>query len=134
MQTTWWCLPSLEKRSQLTRFKSTSAFVSFILVRFSYQRLCDVVAQLHWYPLLFVPDLLDPNYIEKVAPDKVISAAKGEEEVFAAGSAIGSSLKQLAERRTDIFGVGLEETQIGKKVFSLWNFYVKSELRSIGLA
>jgi splicing factor 3A subunit 1 len=51
-----------------------------------------------------------------VAPDKVISAAKGDEEVFAGGSSIGSSLKMLAERRTDIFGVGLEETQIGKKV------------------
>ena len=40
----------------------------------------------------------------------------GEEEVFAPGSAIDSNLKQLAERRTDIFGIGTEETQIGKKV------------------
>ena len=39
-----------------------------------------------------------------------------EEEVFAPGSAIDSNLKQLAERRTDIFGIGTEETQIGKKV------------------
>ena len=39
-----------------------------------------------------------------------------QEEVFAPGSAIDSNLKQLAERRTDIFGIGTEETQIGKKV------------------
>lgn len=32
------------------------------------------------------------------------------------GSAIEASLKQLAERRTDIFGVGNEETAIGKKI------------------
>ena len=41
-----------------------------------------------------------------------------QEEVFAAGSAIDSSLKQLAERRTDIFGYGTEEKQIGQKVGS----------------
>lgn len=35
---------------------------------------------------------------------------------FSAGSAIEASLKQLAERRTDIFGVGDEETAIGKKI------------------
>lgn len=29
---------------------------------------------------------------------------------------IGSSLKQLVERRTDIFGVGDEEIVIGKKI------------------
>lgn len=32
------------------------------------------------------------------------------------GFAIDASLKQLAERRTDIFGVGDEETAIGKKI------------------
>ena len=32
------------------------------------------------------------------------------------GMSIGSSLKQLAERRTDIFGAGDEETVIGKKI------------------
>ena len=35
---------------------------------------------------------------------------------YLAGSAIEASLKQLAERRTDIFGVGDEETAIGKKI------------------
>lgn len=35
---------------------------------------------------------------------------------FFTGSAIDASLKLLAERRTDIFGVGNEETAIGKKI------------------
>ena len=39
-----------------------------------------------------------------------------QERVFAPGSSIGSQLSKLAERRTDIFGSGAEETQIGKKV------------------
>ena len=46
---------------------------------------------------------------------------KEQEEVYAHGGSIESSLKQLAERRTDIFGVGVEETQIGKKLFNDWN-------------
>lgn len=36
--------------------------------------------------------------------------------VYCSGAAIEASLKQLAERRTDIFGVGVEETAIGKKI------------------
>lgn len=36
--------------------------------------------------------------------------------MYAVGTAIEASLKQLAERRTDIFGVGDEETVIGKKL------------------
>lgn len=39
-----------------------------------------------------------------------------QEEVFPGGSAIETTLKKMAERRTDIFGVGGEETQIGKKI------------------
>ena len=39
-----------------------------------------------------------------------------QDAVYAAGSSIEASLKRLSERRTDIFGVGIEETQIGKKV------------------
>lgn len=35
---------------------------------------------------------------------------------YCSGAAIEASLKQLAERRTDIFGVGVEETAIGKKI------------------
>ena len=106
--TTWWSLHSLGRRSLLTRFKSTSESVSIML------SVCSNI--IIFFPPCLSQDLLDPDYIAKVAPDKLISAAKGEEEVFAAGSSIGSSLKQLAERRTDIFGAGTEETQIGKKV------------------
>lgn len=43
--------------------------------------------------------------------------------MYAQGSAIGDQLKHLAERRTDIFGSGAEETQIGKKVYT--HFYVQ---------
>ncbi|CAI6348140.1 unnamed protein product [Macrosiphum euphorbiae] len=39
-----------------------------------------------------------------------------QDSVYAPGAAIEASLKQLAERRTDIFGVGVEETAIGKKI------------------
>ena len=42
-----------------------------------------------------------------------------EDAVFAPGKAIESSLKNLAERRTDIFGVGedaAQEAEIGKKL------------------
>merc|ERR1719312_1461834 len=61
--------------------------------------------------------LLDPRWIEE--RDKHISAKANEEVVFAHGQNIESSLKQLAERRTDIFGVGEEaaqETTIGRKM------------------
>ncbi|MBO8666575.1 hypothetical protein INO76_16230, partial [Staphylococcus aureus] len=45
-----------------------------------------------------------------------ISDKMNQESVYAPGAAIEASLKQLAERRTDIFGVGVEETAIGKKI------------------
>jgi splicing factor 3A subunit 1 len=63
--------------------------------------------------------LLDPSWHEK--RDRSMPA-KRDEEVYAPGASIGSSLRQLAERRTDIFGVGVEETQIGKKVSQQWCF------------
>ena len=47
--------------------------------------------------------------------DKHIEKVR-EENVYAPGNAIEASLKQLAERRTDIFGVGDEEAAIGKKL------------------
>uniref|UniRef100_H2YW41 Ubiquitin-like domain-containing protein n=1 Tax=Ciona savignyi TaxID=51511 RepID=H2YW41_CIOSA len=56
--------------------------------------------------------LLDPNW--KELKKKQIAEKQQEEEVFAAGSDIEASLRGLAERRTDIFGV--EETGIGQKV------------------
>lgn len=58
--------------------------------------------------------LLDPKWIEE--RNRALRDKTEQEEVFAPGSAIETSLKQLAERRTDIFGIGIEETQIGKKV------------------
>lgn len=58
--------------------------------------------------------LLDPRWVEQ--RDRSVQEKLQQEEVYAAGSAIESSLKQFAERRTDIFGVGVEETAIGKKI------------------
>ncbi len=61
--------------------------------------------------------LLDPRWVEE--RDKQITARASEEVVFAPGRSIESNLKQLAERRTDIFGVGEEAAQeaaIGKKM------------------
>lgn len=57
--------------------------------------------------------LLDPRWVEQ--RDKHIEKVR-EENVYAPGAAIEASLKQLAERRTDIFGVGDEEAAIGKKL------------------
>lgn len=56
--------------------------------------------------------LLDPRWVEQ--RDKHVTEKLNQETVYAAGSAIDASLKLLAERRTDIFGVGDEETAIGK--------------------
>lgn len=58
--------------------------------------------------------LLDPRWVEQ--RDKHTVERINQETVYAAGTAIEESLKQLAERRTDIFGVGDEETVIGKKL------------------
>jgi len=61
--------------------------------------------------------LLDPRWVEE--RDKQISQKQSEEIVYAPGQSIESSLRQLAERRTDIFGVGDEaaqETMIGRKM------------------
>ncbi|XP_003743509.1 splicing factor 3A subunit 1 [Galendromus occidentalis] len=56
--------------------------------------------------------LLDPRWVEQ--RDKQIQEKMTQEEVFAQGSSIESSLKHFAERRTDIFGQ--EETAIGMRV------------------
>ena len=61
-----------------------------------------------------LPGLLDPKWMEE--RQRSMAEKQEQEEVLAAGSDIDVSLKQLAERRTDIFGIGTEETQIGKKV------------------
>ena len=62
--------------------------------------------------LLFSTGLQDPRYTEE--KKKQIAEKKTQEEVFAEGVQIGSNLKLLAERRTDIFG--MEETFIGQKI------------------
>ncbi|KAL1517163.1 hypothetical protein ABEB36_000962 [Hypothenemus hampei] len=58
--------------------------------------------------------LLDPRWVEQ--RDKHVSDKMNQDNVYAQGTAIEASLKLLAERRTDIFGVGDEETAIGKKI------------------
>ena len=61
--------------------------------------------------------LLDPRWVEE--RDKNITQKAREEVVFAPGQSIESNLKNLAERRTDIFGVGDEaasEAMIGQKM------------------
>lgn len=58
--------------------------------------------------------LLDPKWIEQ--RDRAISEKQEQEQVTAGGSSIDASLKNFAERRSDIFGIGGEETVIGKKV------------------
>ncbi|KAH3897363.1 hypothetical protein DPMN_021551 [Dreissena polymorpha] len=64
----------------------------------------------------FIPcaGLLGPQWIEE--RNRQIQERAEQEEVYAAGSFIESSLKHLSERRTDIFGAGTEEAGIGKKV------------------
>ncbi|KAL5965803.1 Splicing factor 3A subunit 1 [Taenia solium] len=56
--------------------------------------------------------LLDPKWLEQ--RDREIREKREQEHVYAPGALIDSNLKQLAQRRSDIFGVGSEETQIGK--------------------
>ena len=58
--------------------------------------------------------LLDPRWREQ--RDKERREKMEQEAVFAHGQFVEHNLKQLAERRTDIFGVGQEETAIGRKV------------------
>lgn len=73
--------------------------------------------------------LLDPKWIEQ--RDRQIAERREQEEVYAPGSAIDDHLKHLAERRTDIFGSGAEETQIGKKVSLKYRRVENSEERSV---
>lgn len=62
--------------------------------------------------------LLDPRWREQ--RDRERREKQEQEAVFAHGQFVEHNLKQLAERRTDIFGVGQEETAIGRKVYSLY--------------
>ncbi|VDN97491.1 unnamed protein product [Rodentolepis nana] len=56
--------------------------------------------------------LLDNKWLEQ--RNKEIREKSDQDQVYASGSVIESNLKQLAQRRSDIFGVGAEETAIGK--------------------
>merc|ERR1719419_882765 len=58
--------------------------------------------------------LLDPKWVEQ--KDRAIQEKLQRTEVFAQGASIDSSLRNMAARRTDIFGAGDVETDIGKKV------------------
>ena len=58
--------------------------------------------------------LLDPRWREQ--RDRALEEKKKHEDPYAPGIDVGNTLKQLAERRTDIFGKGGEETMIGKKI------------------
>lgn len=60
------------------------------------------------------PGLLDPKWREQ--KERQIREKKESENVFDAGVNIEANLRGIAERRTDIFGVGGEEAEIGKKV------------------
>ena len=58
--------------------------------------------------------LLDPRWVED--RERSINEKMNKEEVYAQGTSIESSLKNLAERRTDIFGSGDVEAAIGQKI------------------
>lgn len=59
-------------------------------------------------------NLSDPKYLEK--KDQMMQERMSSQTVFASGSQIQNSLKSLAERRTDIFGMNDEETAIGQRI------------------
>lgn len=58
--------------------------------------------------------LLDPKWREQ--KERQIREKKEQENVYDTGVNIEENLRGIAERRTDIFGVGGEEAEIGKKV------------------
>lgn len=59
-------------------------------------------------------NLSDPRHLEK--KDQMLQERMNEEAVFASGSQIQNSLKNLAETRTDIFGANDLETAIGRRI------------------
>jgi len=65
--------------------------------------------------------LLDPNWIQR--REKELAEQQEKEHVYEPGSHVGLELKKFAERRTDIFGTGAQETIIGKKVKHFFVFY-----------
>lgn len=59
-------------------------------------------------------NLADPKYLEK--KEQMLQDKIKEDAVFASGSQIQDSLKNLAERRTDIFGMNDAEAEIGRRI------------------
>lgn len=58
--------------------------------------------------------MLDPRWIEQRQKEK--KEREEQEEVLASGMSIERNLKLLAEYRSDVFGSGVEEVIIGKKI------------------
>ncbi|CAF0939678.1 unnamed protein product [Adineta ricciae] len=58
--------------------------------------------------------LLDPQWIQR--REKEMAEQHEKEQVYEAGSFVELELKKFAERRTDIFGTGIQETTIGRKI------------------
>lgn len=58
--------------------------------------------------------LLDPKWIDQKEKEK--KEREEQEEVLAPGASIESQLKTMAEFRRDIFGRGVDETTIGKRI------------------
>jgi splicing factor 3A subunit 1 len=58
--------------------------------------------------------LLDPKWLEQKEKEK--KEKEEQEEVLAPGMSIEKQLKQMAEYRRDIFGRGVDEAIIGKKI------------------
>jgi splicing factor 3A subunit 1 len=58
--------------------------------------------------------LLDPKWLDQKEKEK--KEREEQEEVLAPGASIESQLKTMAEFRRDIFGRGVDETTIGKRI------------------
>ncbi|CAF3094846.1 unnamed protein product [Rotaria socialis] len=58
--------------------------------------------------------LLDPAWIQR--REKEVAEQQEKEQVYEPGSHVELELKKFAERRTDIFGMGSQETIIGRKI------------------
>lgn len=59
-------------------------------------------------------NLSDPRYLEK--KDQMLQERMNQDDIFPTGVQIQDSLKNLAERRTDIFGLNDRETAIGRRI------------------
>ncbi|UJR14059.1 hypothetical protein I4U23_001056 [Adineta vaga] len=58
--------------------------------------------------------LLDPIWIQR--REKEMNEQQEKDQVYEPGSFVELELKKFAERRTDIFGTGIQETIIGRKI------------------